>query len=268
MKKYLTGNIGSAIGAPLKKGTLDHLQDAYTEITAASIISRISGYQQNVAYRLFGVELELGPIKNTVSAGAIFYSGEVYYVDKVIIPKETNLGKYICKIAKSYLVDQSADPVTFSNGANYNVHEIQKVSVVLGPINTGVFNYIDIKNIVAPNVQIDILGTGGAFLMDFRSNKFVMANPQDDGAFTVNFDFTDAKIGSQTILSTGTRSTVQVTFQQGATIKPVIGYGRSNPVILPSVSGAVPGDRLIITGTYVGIDPYGVRVVKIDLNFS
>jgi hypothetical protein len=125
---------------PLKKGTLQFLQDAYTEITAATIKSLIGpGYDPSIVYILNGI-LNTGTLPTyTISAGSIFYNGEVFDLPAASF-SATGLNIAIFQILQTqYTTD--ADPVTFTDSTARNIHNIRQIQVVQGLAGTGISNY-------------------------------------------------------------------------------------------------------------------------------
>lgn len=127
MKKINPSFINANAAQPFKKGTWVHLQEAYQE--AIDAISRnIIGenYDASKVYVLYGCVNSGSGSSYVISAGAVFYNGEIYLVDAVSFTAgigETAIGT----ITTSNYLDATADPVTFTDGTPHSVHDIRKI---------------------------------------------------------------------------------------------------------------------------------------------
>jgi hypothetical protein len=136
MRKLDTSPIAPGAQFFFKSGTFDHLQDAYQEVLNALALSIIGpDYEAGAVYILFGcVNSGVAPAVN-VSAGAVYYNGEVYLVPA------TNffLGGGQVAIGNGQLSYDmtNADPVLFSDNVPRNVHQIRTMSIVAGASGEG-----------------------------------------------------------------------------------------------------------------------------------
>jgi hypothetical protein len=78
-----------------------------------------------------------------VSAGAVFYAGEIYLVDAATFTLNANVAIF-SPITTQY--QTNADPVTFSDSSVHNIHDIRKTAVVAG--TTGTMNFLAAKGIL------------------------------------------------------------------------------------------------------------------------
>lgn len=183
MRKLDTSPISPAAQFPVKSGTLDHLQLSYQEILNALALSIIGpGYVAGDIYILFGcVNTGVNPAVN-ISAGAIFYNGEVFLVPA------TNffLGAGQVAIANGQLAynNTNADPVLFTDNVNRNVHQIRTMSIIAGASGGGLDladNHLpDFSTWREANQQVELSGTavGGAFpnfIINFPPNRILYA---------------------------------------------------------------------------------------------
>jgi hypothetical protein len=125
---------------PVKKGTLQFLQDAYKESLGSTIQALIgSAYLPNTVYILYGVINSGSGAFYSITSGAAFYNGEVFAVDATgFTATGSNVGLF--KIAVSqYMTD--ADPVTFTDTTIRNVHNIRKLSVQQGASGSAIADY-------------------------------------------------------------------------------------------------------------------------------
>jgi len=125
---------------PVKKGTLQFFQDAHKETMSAIIQGLIgSSYNPATVYILWGVLNTSTPPAYSISQGAAFYNGEVFYIDAAAFTATgSNVGVFKV-IVTQYTTD--ADPVTFTDLAVRNVHNIRKLQIVSGASGSGIANY-------------------------------------------------------------------------------------------------------------------------------
>lgn len=148
MKKLNLSAVTNTIGFPTKSGTWDHVQSAYKEAIDSAVRAIVFGslYDATKAYILWGCNVTgTDPGARTVSAGAVFFNGEVYLVDSASF-STSGLQKIVGTITTTYFAAGNADPVQFTDGVNRNVHEIRKVVFAAGLSGSGDFNYDDAVN--------------------------------------------------------------------------------------------------------------------------
>lgn len=121
---------------PLKSGTLQFLQDAYTELFSgiAIAICAQSGYNPQTVYVLWGCNNStVAPIFN-ISAGFVFLGGKFYYVPATNFTTAAGLIAAFNFQTTQYVGNGlNADPVTFSDTVERNIHNIIQVSIVQVP---------------------------------------------------------------------------------------------------------------------------------------
>ena len=140
MKKLDVSSITDSSEFPVKKGTLQFLQDAYSENLAALLIGIIGNtYNPGTVYILYGCTNSLTAPAYNVAAGAIFYNGEVFYVDVATFTASGGNTAIFSIVVSQYTVD--ADPVTFTDFAVRNVHNIRKIQISQGASGTGLADY-------------------------------------------------------------------------------------------------------------------------------
>ena len=132
MRKLDVSSISDSSQMPVKKGTLQFLQDSYTEITK-SVMSSLAGgnnYDPAKVYVLYGViNSGIYPVYNIVE-GAVFYNGEIFQVDAASFTA-TGSNVAVCNIVQTqYTTD--ADPVTFTDASVRNIHNIRKMGISQG----------------------------------------------------------------------------------------------------------------------------------------
>jgi hypothetical protein len=142
-RKYVTTDIVDPVKAPFTKRSFTHLNTALNEPAAAIVNGLIGSYTTNDIIILYGcVIVVTGTIPGTgtatLSAGAVYYNGEIYYVDANPSLSTTSPQTLIWQIASDYI---SGDPATFSDGTNHDFHEINKFELVAGTAGSGLGNY-------------------------------------------------------------------------------------------------------------------------------
>jgi hypothetical protein len=125
MKKIKTTDITTSAAMPVKQGTLNHLQSAYTEILSALYLS---SNRVNIIAIVWGCKLTQVGSNWTISAGAVYFAltNEIYLCDTT--SGTLGVGQNIVgTITTTNLTAANADPVQFSDGSNNNVHLIEKM---------------------------------------------------------------------------------------------------------------------------------------------
>lgn len=122
MKTLLTGVIAAGSAAKIKSGTLKHLQDAYQEAIATSIINTIgTSYDASKYYILYGCENTGSGLNYIISAGAVMVNGIVF----ITLPKTftATAGQVaIFQTLDTYVTGTNFDPVSFTDGSTHNIH--------------------------------------------------------------------------------------------------------------------------------------------------
>ncbi len=151
MKKVKTSDITTAIGMPIKSGTIDHLQSAYTD-TFVSLVKNLIGkeYDANKVYILEGLENTGTGNTYTISAGSVFFSNEIFQVDAFTGTAASSSIVPMVSVTTTYFSDATADPVTFTDGVPRNVHEIRKATLTLQTVtiptaNLSYLNFVPLQ---------------------------------------------------------------------------------------------------------------------------
>jgi hypothetical protein len=112
---------------PIKSGTLQFLQDANKETIASILTNLIPNPDVNTIYILSGCKNSTVAPIHTLSAGVLYYNGEVFNFDGTTFTL-TGLQKSYARIETTqYLTN--ADPVQFTDGVSRNVHNIRKIVI-------------------------------------------------------------------------------------------------------------------------------------------
>lgn len=144
MKKLDLSAISSSNGMPQKSGVLEHIQSAYQEAIAATIKALLGSTTYNAAkaYVLHGVVNSGSGSNYSISAGAIFYNGEVFLVDAATFTI-TGANVAVGVISTTYYSATNADPVIFTDGVSRNIHQIRKIVMQPGLSGSGAADFVD-----------------------------------------------------------------------------------------------------------------------------
>tara|TARA_R110000868_G_scaffold348778_1_gene609951 strand:- start:67 stop:1023 length:957 start_codon:yes stop_codon:yes gene_type:complete len=125
---------------PIKKGTLQFLQDAHKDSLANTLIGMIGdSFNALNVYVLYGCKNTGSFPAYNISSGAIFFLGEVYGVNSASF-SVTGSNVAVLNIATTqYTTD--ADPVTFTDAVARNVHDVRSVVISAGASGSGIGNY-------------------------------------------------------------------------------------------------------------------------------
>jgi hypothetical protein len=164
MRKIKTTDIlGSIIEMPFKAGILEHLQNSYNELFQA-LLKHVSFLPNNSStiYVLYGCE-NTGTAPNyIISAGAVYYQGEIYFVDATTFTAAVG-AVAVLETTQYSAVDaganQKGDPVLFTDLTPRNVLDIRKIQIIDGDnLTAGFIN--DFANVVY--LQSDWVTVGAA----------------------------------------------------------------------------------------------------------
>lgn len=160
MKKLDTSAVSTTVGLPIKSGSLQHIQAAYTEAIAEIVKALVNqGYDSTKVYILNGLINSGSGSHFIISAGSVFFNGEVYLVDAVDITV-SGPNVIVGTITTSFFSAANADGVEFTDGIVRNIHQIRKVVLSAGLSGSGTANYL---SFLAINENIPQLNptTGG-----------------------------------------------------------------------------------------------------------
>ena len=142
MRKIDESKITSDKSMFFKQGTWTHLQKAYQEPIVETIKAMIgSTYDATKMYVLNGCINSGSGSSFIISAGSVFYDGEVYLVDAVSFTTSGGNVAVATITTTNNTTDYSADPCEFSDGSLENVHNIRKVVIASGASGSGTKNY-------------------------------------------------------------------------------------------------------------------------------
>lgn len=142
-------------GQPFSSLALQFMQNAYTETVGASIIALIgSGYSASVPYILYGCVATVST-NTTITAGAIFYNGEVFIVPAQTFTSASGGNTILCTLLTTY--DDVTPGTSFADGTFAQIRQIRSINYVVGPAGgSGVMNYMfDFNAAKNPELWID-----------------------------------------------------------------------------------------------------------------
>jgi hypothetical protein len=147
---------------PIKKGTLQFLQDAYKE-NFTELITALLGGVGGYPY-VFNGMLNLGTgLDFNITSGTIYdpTTQEVFLCDGAAFTASLGQTAVISIVTTQYTTD--ADPVTFTDATTKNVHNIRKVTITAGtPGGAGTANYVaDYNNLVFGRMEIPLVASQG-----------------------------------------------------------------------------------------------------------
>jgi hypothetical protein len=192
MRKLITSSVTNTTALPIKAGTLEHLQLAYQEVANALARNAIRRDTDTTrAYILFGCVNSGSTGSMNVSAGAIYYAGEIYLIDAFTLTVSLAA---VAGFTTTYY-GTNADPVTFTDGVARNIHEIRKITFTNAASGSGVFDFNDM--VPTPNAFVNEQNATapGTYTVKFDRDKAVFFG-NSPAALTVTFDFTNAVPGT------------------------------------------------------------------------
>lgn len=165
MKKILTSNISGTVAMPIKKGTIDHLQEAYQDCLKA--ICRSIGTNDDTggspaADILYGLENTGSGSTYTISRGAIYTGGEIFLAPNTASFTVSGGNTAVVCIVTSYRTGTDSDPVQHTDGNNYNVLAIRTVEVKAGTSSTAGYigDYSSFVSLKSPEAWREVGAVG------------------------------------------------------------------------------------------------------------
>ncbi len=182
MKILDVSSITDSSEMPLKKGTLQFLQDSYKEIMSYVMTALAGGgdYDPTKVYILFGALNSGSGSTYNITAGAAFFNGEVFAVNAASFTASGANVAVFQIVQTQYTTD--ADPVTFTDSAVRNVHNIRKLQIIQGATGAELGNYTDaiFLDFKIP-AQLNLTVLGNAELSGVYPNLIITASgdPKD-----------------------------------------------------------------------------------------
>lgn len=128
---------------PIKKGTLEFLQDAYKDCFTNLLIGLIGpSYSGLNVYIIYGATNSGSGSAYNISAGAAFYLGEIFPVANTSFTASGGQTAVLNITTTQYTTN--ADPVTFSDATINNIHDNRFITVASGVSGSGIKNYANV----------------------------------------------------------------------------------------------------------------------------
>ncbi len=194
MKKIETTNIAGTQDAPFIKSTFDHLNEANQNATSDIIKGLLGTYVTNDVIILYGcVVVDTIPGSSSLTAGAVYYNGEIYEVDANAAIITAGLETLVWSIDTTY---RAGDPIQWSDGVSRNLHQIDKFVLSAGLSGSGLANFdgTTVKNLI----KTDWITPAGVVAGDIASTTL---RYRKDSFGQVHFSGSitfDASVGAQT----------------------------------------------------------------------
>lgn len=254
MKKLDVSAISNSNGMPVKGGTLKFIQDAYQEALNA-IASNLLGksVDNTKLYRLFGVNNSGSGLNFNISAGALYYNGEVFLVDATTFTAASGRTA-VAEIITTQFTTQ-ADPVLFTDGIERNVHNIRKIRFVSGLSGAGIADFADIMEsgyIIKSEVVADL---ASGYTVKFDQERAVYFGTTSANA-TISFDLTNAIAGAVARLkfSLGASYSLNIATQSGI-----------DTVLEGAALNTAPNKTCIVYLCYMGKNAAGNHEIAVNL---
>ncbi len=139
MKKVLSNNISSTTAQPYPQRTHIHYNEMIQEMGQALANAIVE--DPNPFTVLYGVFNSGSGANYILSAGAIYYQGEIYYVDATTFTSTIPGDGALFGIFTTYA---SGDPILFTDNNPYNVHQINKIRIG-GTVGFAPYDYNDLR---------------------------------------------------------------------------------------------------------------------------
>lgn len=254
MKKLDVSSVSNSNGIPVKGGTLQFLQDSYQEALNA-IASNLLGksVDSTKMYRLFGVNNSGTGQNFVISAGALYYNGEVFLVDATTFTADAGRTA-VAEIVTTQFTAQ-ADPVLFTDGIERNVHNIRKIRIVSGLSGAGIGDFSTIleSGYITKSETVADLGT--AYTLKFDQERAVYFQAATGNA-TISFDLTNAIEGAVARLkfTLPAGNTLTIASQAGITV-----------VLEGLALTAAPNKTNVMYCCYLGKNAAGAHEIAVNL---
>ena len=207
MRKLDTSYISATSGMPIKSGTLNHIQTAYQEAISAAVQGLIGqGYSSSTPYILNGCTNSGSGSTYNISAGAVFFNGEVYITPSVsFVIAGSNVAVGVLTTGFDNNPADNADPVEFTDGSVYNVHQISTIVFQAGLSGSGAFNFSALVALNSNTPQLALTGSGLAVVSGTYPNINVAVASPNKILRTSSFAIGDPG-ASGTVISGGVAS--------------------------------------------------------------
>lgn len=127
---------------PIKSGTIDFLQNAWKEM-ARYMANAVGSNVHELAGSgsvLWGAENSGSGSNWDIRSGFIYYGGDLYILDGNTFTSGGGQTAVVT-IVTTFNSSATTDPVLFTDGNSYNVHEVKRMSVAAGASGSGTVDY-------------------------------------------------------------------------------------------------------------------------------
>lgn len=144
MKNLILVDILTGAAAKIKSGSLQHLQNAYTEmIRLVSQGLAGSGFDPsavNTGYVIYGCTNSGSGVNYVIAEGLVLYNGILYRVPAVSFSTSGALVP-ILTLTVSYTTATNYDPVSFTDGSSHNIHQDKTLVMSAGTSGSSLLDY-------------------------------------------------------------------------------------------------------------------------------
>lgn len=214
MRKLKTTDISNSVGFPPKGGTFVHLQQAYLDgFNWLAQYFRANEYSASVVYIISGLKYSTAGGNYTITDGLIYYNGELFEVNS--LTAATTTAATFKAIVTTNFTDATADPVQFTDGNDYNVHEIRKVSLTAeATTGTGLADFPNAVRLLAPNVKNSQTATAlsGSYIVDLTGHSYTLSTSNTSASTVLGTS------GMTSQMAYGAKATIVATFTTSATL--------------------------------------------------
>jgi len=154
-----TTDITGSASMPIKRGTLDFLFNELADMR--KILTHSIAANSDTAYILYGLVPTITGTSYAFSEGYVYYNSKIYFVPAATITVSGSNIPVFKYNTTSYTTN--ADPVLFSDGNTYNVHEIHNATISADLTGTG---FIDWGNVMYLNSEWIAASTGSGRFID------------------------------------------------------------------------------------------------------
>jgi hypothetical protein len=262
MKKILSNNITANAKQPFIKETFEHLSDTF-DLLQTTVANTFQGYLGNGAIDnciLWGCTYGFAPILGnyllTITEGAIYLDGEIYYCPAKVVTVSSN-ATVPGTITTIY---DAVDPILFTDGNTYNVHQTKYINWVSGgttDIDLKTLKHINNvwKTVVLTSGQVT--STSSAVTLGATKKLSFLYQPNIQSLTLsveiLNFDFAGSSpdliidFEAATGISIGTLSQSQ--YSTGYFYNDQTGSGSKRGMIMQSLTGTDSGKLRIYDAT-------------------
>ena len=194
MKKLDLSSVSATNQFPVKEGTFDFLALAYQEALTA-LGNNLIGDKANIVngYRLWGCQNTGTGLNFIISAGAIYFAGEVFLVPAATFTAAGGQTAVANMVVTQYTTN--ADPVTFTDSVPRNVHNIRSIVFASSISGTGLFDFGNIRETLLGLKNDPQLTLGASYTVTFEQDRAAFFSSATVDT-TITFDFTDAVPGT------------------------------------------------------------------------